>query len=268
MKGSPIRGAVCGLLFGLFLGLFVLTFGLVATDSILLVVLPVLFLVVGIAPAVVAGTGSEPRPPAATARTTPTDAVARSVEAELVEGRPAGVARRLRVVRRPGTMAGNVLRRGARGSRGGTAGRAGRFEQRGVAHDRLEVDLVALDRVGLAVDRAGPRRPRWTSTVSTPPTSSRQRRHSAVQGTCTVPLTVMAPSIDSRVTSTPRSASSGTVRRGDGQAGQRRARAGRRAGCRGAGGAPSPRSGGPAGPSERYPRSWSNTAGPSGPSSS
>jgi hypothetical protein len=54
MKGSPIRGAVSGLLFGLFLGLFVLTFGLVATDSILLVVLPVLFLVVGIALGVVA----------------------------------------------------------------------------------------------------------------------------------------------------------------------------------------------------------------------
>jgi hypothetical protein len=49
MKGRPVRGAVCGLLFGLFLSLFLLTFGVLATDSILLAVLPVLFLLVGIA---------------------------------------------------------------------------------------------------------------------------------------------------------------------------------------------------------------------------
>ena len=64
----------------------------------------------------------------------------------------------------------------------------GQVQERGVAHDRLEVHLVALDRVGLALHRvdledlAAGRR--WPS----PPISSRHRRHSAVHGTCTVPL--------------------------------------------------------------------------------
>lgn len=49
MKGRPVRGAVCGLLFGFFLSLFLLTFGVLPLDSILVVVLPVLFLVAGIA---------------------------------------------------------------------------------------------------------------------------------------------------------------------------------------------------------------------------
>ncbi len=49
MKGRPVRGAVCGLLFGLSLALFLLTTGVVPLDSILLIVLPILFLVAGIA---------------------------------------------------------------------------------------------------------------------------------------------------------------------------------------------------------------------------
>lgn len=48
MKGRPVRGAVCGLLFGLFLSLFLLTVGVLPLDSILVVVVPVLFLVAGI----------------------------------------------------------------------------------------------------------------------------------------------------------------------------------------------------------------------------
>jgi hypothetical protein len=48
MKGRPLRGIVCGLLFGLSLSLLLLTTGVIPLDSILLVVLPVLFLLVGI----------------------------------------------------------------------------------------------------------------------------------------------------------------------------------------------------------------------------
>jgi hypothetical protein len=49
MKGRPFLGAFCGFLFGLSLAGFLLTTGVLATDSILLIVLPVVFLVVGIA---------------------------------------------------------------------------------------------------------------------------------------------------------------------------------------------------------------------------
>ncbi len=49
MRGSPLRGAVSGLLFGVFLALFLLTIGVVPLDSILLLILPVLLLAGGIA---------------------------------------------------------------------------------------------------------------------------------------------------------------------------------------------------------------------------
>lgn len=48
MKGRPVRGAACGLLFGLSLALFLLTIGVLPLDSILLAVLPILFLVAGL----------------------------------------------------------------------------------------------------------------------------------------------------------------------------------------------------------------------------
>ena len=44
----PILGAIGGFLFGLALGVLLLTVGALALDSILLVVLPLLFLVLGI----------------------------------------------------------------------------------------------------------------------------------------------------------------------------------------------------------------------------
>lgn len=47
-KGHPVRGAIAGLFFGIFTGLSALVFGVVALDSVLLVVLPVLFLILGI----------------------------------------------------------------------------------------------------------------------------------------------------------------------------------------------------------------------------
>ena len=46
-RGRPILGAVMGLLFGISLGVALLVFGVLALDSILLVVLPVLFLILG-----------------------------------------------------------------------------------------------------------------------------------------------------------------------------------------------------------------------------
>ena len=48
MKGHPVLGAFAGFVFGLSLGGFLLTTGTLATDSILLVVLPIAFLVLGI----------------------------------------------------------------------------------------------------------------------------------------------------------------------------------------------------------------------------
>jgi hypothetical protein len=57
MKGHPILGAVFGFLFGLSAAGFLLTVGVLATDSILHVVLPLLFLVVGIVLAAVAPFG-------------------------------------------------------------------------------------------------------------------------------------------------------------------------------------------------------------------
>jgi hypothetical protein len=48
MKGHPFLGAVCGFLFGLFLAGFLLSIGVLATDSVLHLVLPILFLLVGI----------------------------------------------------------------------------------------------------------------------------------------------------------------------------------------------------------------------------
>jgi hypothetical protein len=49
MKGHPFAGAVFGFLFGLFLAGFLLTIGALATDSILHLVLPVVFALLGIA---------------------------------------------------------------------------------------------------------------------------------------------------------------------------------------------------------------------------
>lgn len=47
-KAHPVRGALTGLLFGGFLTLFLLTIGVVPLDSILVIVLPVVFLLAGI----------------------------------------------------------------------------------------------------------------------------------------------------------------------------------------------------------------------------
>lgn len=49
MKGHPVRGGVCGLLFGFFLSVFLLTIGVVPLDSILVIVLPLAFAAVGVA---------------------------------------------------------------------------------------------------------------------------------------------------------------------------------------------------------------------------
>jgi hypothetical protein len=54
MKGRPVLGAICGFFFGFFLAAFLLTVGVLATDSILHIVLPIVFLVVGLALAAVA----------------------------------------------------------------------------------------------------------------------------------------------------------------------------------------------------------------------
>lgn len=48
MKGHPVVGVICGFLFGLFLAGFLLTIGVLATDSILHIVLPIVFLFVGL----------------------------------------------------------------------------------------------------------------------------------------------------------------------------------------------------------------------------
>ena len=57
MRGRPILGAVAGLFLGLFLGADLLLLKVIASDSILLVLLPVVGLVVGIALGAVAPLG-------------------------------------------------------------------------------------------------------------------------------------------------------------------------------------------------------------------
>ena len=74
-------------------------------------------------------------------------------ELELGQRAPTGGRTARRWIRRLGAV-------GARGrASGGTGspqcGASGQLEQHGVAHQLLEVDLVALDRVGLALDRVG-----------------------------------------------------------------------------------------------------------------
>ena len=49
MKGHPILGVIAGFLFGDFLALLLLGMGVLATDSILLIVLPIAGLVLGLA---------------------------------------------------------------------------------------------------------------------------------------------------------------------------------------------------------------------------
>jgi hypothetical protein len=64
--GRPVLGAISGLFFGLFLSLALLTFGIVALDSIVIVILPVLFLLLGIVWGAWAPLGrrrAEPTPP-------------------------------------------------------------------------------------------------------------------------------------------------------------------------------------------------------------
>ena len=48
-RGHPIRGAIAGLVFGLFLSLDLLIFGVVALDAAVLAVLPLLGLLAGLA---------------------------------------------------------------------------------------------------------------------------------------------------------------------------------------------------------------------------
>ena len=48
-KGHPIRGAIAGLFFGLFLSLDLLVFGVVALDADILAILPLLGLIAGLA---------------------------------------------------------------------------------------------------------------------------------------------------------------------------------------------------------------------------
>jgi len=59
-RGHPILGAIAGFLFGLFLGLTLLVAGVLALDSILLVVLPLALLVLGIVWGVAAPLGRPP----------------------------------------------------------------------------------------------------------------------------------------------------------------------------------------------------------------
>jgi hypothetical protein len=47
-RGRPVLGAISGFFFGLFLGITLLSFGILALDSFLLTLLPILGLVLGI----------------------------------------------------------------------------------------------------------------------------------------------------------------------------------------------------------------------------
>ena len=69
-RGRPVLGAIAGFAFGGFLSLALVVFGVLGTDSIVLVILPFAFLVLGIVWAFIAPLGPR-RPPAATRATQP-----------------------------------------------------------------------------------------------------------------------------------------------------------------------------------------------------
>ena len=48
-RGRPVLGAISGFFFGLFLGITLLSFGILALDSFLLTLLPILGIVLGLA---------------------------------------------------------------------------------------------------------------------------------------------------------------------------------------------------------------------------
>ena len=85
-RGRPIRGAIAGLFFGLFVSLDLVVFGVVALDSNLLVLMPVLGLAGGIALGLTAPlhrrTGAAPAEPAA-------DEPGRVAYAPVTDDRPA-----------------------------------------------------------------------------------------------------------------------------------------------------------------------------------
>lgn len=60
-RGRPVLGAIFGLLFGLFLAVDLLLLGLISLDSPFVVLLPVVFLIVGIAGGLLAPLGSPRR---------------------------------------------------------------------------------------------------------------------------------------------------------------------------------------------------------------
>ncbi|MEA3075318.1 MAG: hypothetical protein QOF60_226 [Actinomycetota bacterium] len=62
-RGRPVLGAIAGLFFGLFVALDLVFFKAIASGSPLLVILPVLGLVVGIAGALAASIGRAGGPP-------------------------------------------------------------------------------------------------------------------------------------------------------------------------------------------------------------
>ena len=68
VRGRPVLGAIAGFFFGLFLSITLLTNGVLATDNILLLVFPILFLILGILWGYWAPLGSKTPPPAATGR--------------------------------------------------------------------------------------------------------------------------------------------------------------------------------------------------------
>ena len=80
--------------------------------------------------------------------------------------------------------------------------RRGQIEQHGVAHRQLEVDLLALERVGLALDRRRARTARAPASRSAARTGARQRLHSLSYSPATVPWTTMPSLMRSSQTST------------------------------------------------------------------
>lgn len=66
-RGRPVLGAISGFLFGLFLGLELLMFKVITSASVLLVALPIVGLVAGVALALVAPLGGKGASPAAAA---------------------------------------------------------------------------------------------------------------------------------------------------------------------------------------------------------
>ena len=137
---------------------------------------------------------------------------------EQVERRPPGVRRPSHRTRTDGPALRSAPHVGHRPAAVLPAQRRQRqLEQQGVTHQRAQVEVVTLERVGVLVGvgrlvlGSGAGTARAPRSTSSPLRGRRQRRHSPCQGARIEAATSMPPSMESRRTSATTSAVAGTT---------------------------------------------------------